>query len=128
MTPSHILHPAGMMVDIQLILGSRSMAPPQWGALYSTTQVGAADNPIRDFMITPIVWDLLNLDPTTFYTLDCTKAYKPFIWQLRAAPVLVSRTAENDPVVFDSHVYLWGAWMRGAIMGCYPWLAARSGP
>lgn len=123
---SALLHPAGMMQEVGLILKASFFAPPAWGTI--TGQVGAADNIMREYAVTPICWDLLDSDPTTFYMLDLTKAFKPFIFQLREAPQLVSRTAENDPVVFDSHRFLWGAWMRGAIMGNYPWLAQRSGP
>lgn len=125
-TPSHILHPDNMLLEVDLILNRAFFANPTWGQI--TGQVGAADNPMRQFKLQSISWSLLDGDASTFYVLDNTKSTKPFIWQLRESPVLAQRTAENDPIVFDTHQFLWGYWARGVPGFDYPFLSARSGP
>src|SRR5258707_909414 len=111
-TPSMILHPDSMLLEVDLILNRAFFANPTWGQV--TGQVGAAENPMRQFKLEGVSWSLLDGDATTFYVLDTTKAYMPFTWQLREAPTLAQRTQENDPIVFDTHQFLWGYWMRGA--------------
>jgi phage major head subunit gpT-like protein len=125
-TPSHILHPDSMLLEVDLILNRAFFANPTWGTI--TGQVGAAENPMRQFKLEGVSWSLLDGDATTFYSLDCTKSFMPFIWQLREAPTLAQRTQENDPIVFDTHQFLWGYWMRGAAGWDYAFLSARSGP
>ena len=124
---SMLLHPAGMLQEVTLILKAGFYSPPTWGTM--TGQVGQLDNATiaREYGIQSLCWDLLDADNTTFYMLDTTKAFKPFIWQLREAPVFAARIAETDPNVFDLHKYLWGYWGRGAPMANYPFLSARSG-
>ena len=124
---THVLHPAGMLQEVTQITKMGFYSPPTWGT--ATGQVGQLDNSAvaREYGIQTICWDLLDADPVTFYVLDCGKAFKPFIWQLREAPVFSARVAETDPVVFDSHRQLWGYWGRAAPLGNYPFLSARSG-
>ena len=124
---THLLHPAGLLQDVTLILKAGFYSPPTWGG--QTGQVGQLDNATlaREYGIQSICWDLLDADPATFYVLDCGKAFKPFVWQLRQAPITVTKIAETDDNVFSSHKLLWGAWARGAPMGNYPFLSFRSG-
>lgn len=51
---------------------------------------------------------------TAWFLLDTTKAVKPFIYQKRKAPVFVSQTDMNSPVVFNQAKYLFGAEARAA--------------
>lgn len=51
--------------------------------------------------------------PNNWWLLDTTKVVKPFIWQLRQSPTTVIRAAPTDPVVFDSHQFLYGVEARG---------------
>jgi phage major head subunit gpT-like protein len=129
-TPNVLLVPPALKLEAELFIKSTFLAPPSWGT--ATGQVGAADNPLRRFGLDPIVWEVLNTGftggNTYWYMLDTTKAFKPFVWQLRQAPVLAVRTNEQDPVVFDDHTYLYGYWARGAPGWNYSFLFARSGP
>jgi phage major head subunit gpT-like protein len=130
-TPDLILIPALLELETSLILKSMFFSPPSWGAV--TGQVGAADNPIRRFGVDYLVNPLLDTTSATnatknWYLLDTTKAIKPFVWGLREAPRLVPRVDENDPIVFDEHKYMWGAWGRATPAWGFAWLSLRSGP
>lgn len=122
-----LLHAAGVLQEVTMILKMGFYSPPNWGAM--TGQVGQMDNSavMREYGIQSICWDLLDADPNTFYLLDCGKAFKPFIWQLRQAPITVAKIAETDDNVFANHQLLWGAWARGAPAFNYPFLSMRSG-
>lgn len=124
---THLLHSAGLLQDVTLILKAGFYSPPTWGG--QTGQVGMLDNSTlaREYGIQSICWDLLDADPATFYLLDCGKAFKPFVWQLRQAPITVAKIAETDDNVFASHKLLWGAWARGVPTWNYPFLSSRSG-
>ncbi len=133
--PNEILVPTALATEAELVLKSTFYAPPAWntigtGASISTAggnaaQVGAADNPIRRFGLDFRIIPELTL-PNYWYLLDTKKAFKPFLWQMRQAPVLAARVQEIDPVVFDTHAYLWGYWARGAPGWGFSWLACRS--
>lgn len=51
--------------------------------------------------------------PNNWWLLDTTKVVKPFVWQLRQAPTTVIRNSPTDPVVFDSHQFIYGVEARG---------------
>jgi phage major head subunit gpT-like protein len=51
--------------------------------------------------------------PTNWWLLDTSKVVKPFLWQLRTAPVFTPRTSPTDPIVFDTHKYRYGIEARG---------------
>lgn len=123
---THLLHAAGILQEVTLILKAAYFAPPAWGGL--TSQVGAADNIMREYGLQSICWDLLDADPNKYYMLDCGKAFKPFVWQLRQAPITVAKVSETDENVWANHQYLWGAWARACPFGNYPFLSHRSGP
>jgi phage major head subunit gpT-like protein len=50
---------------------------------------------------------------TSWWLFDTTKVVKPFIWQLRTAPIFTARVAPTDPVVFDTHKFRYGIEARG---------------
>ncbi len=52
--------------------------------------------------------------PNNWYLLDTTKVVKPFLWQLRTAPIMTSKTSLTDDNVFNAHQFLWGVEARGA--------------
>jgi phage major head subunit gpT-like protein len=68
----------------------------------------------------------LAADPTTWYLLDTTRPIKPFIFQLRQAPVFVSMTSPDDGNVFNRKVFVWGADSRGNAGYTLPFLAAKA--
>lgn len=62
---------------------------------------------------------------TTWYMLDCSRPIKPFIFQQRQAPELVSLTSPTDEYVMLRNKFLYGVKARGAA-GYGPfWLAAK---
>jgi phage major head subunit gpT-like protein len=124
-TPSHIMHAPQLQLEVELVLKSTFAAPPSFGGI--TGQVGSADNPVRRFGMEPICNELLK-NPYTWYVMDNTKAFRPVIWGLRKAPVLVPRTQETDPMVFDSHQFTWGSWGRAVATWGFSQTMARSGP
>jgi phage major head subunit gpT-like protein len=124
-TPNRLMHAPLIKGEVQLLLKSTFFAPPAWSSIGS--QVGAADNPLTRFGVEPIENPLFK-NALTWYLMDCTKATMPFTWALREAIMTVPRVNENDPVVFDSHRFLWGGWGRAAPAWGFSWLAARSGP
>jgi phage major head subunit gpT-like protein len=113
-------------VEANMILKAAYFAPPQWG-VNITGQVGAAENVLKRFGVDYMVNKFLK-NAYTWYLMDTTNSVKPFTWVLRAAPQVTPRISPDDPVVFDTHKLLWGAWMRGCPAWSYSFLAARSGP
>jgi phage major head subunit gpT-like protein len=130
--PTKAMFPSTLCMESQLVLRGQMMAPPQWGVIGSgsganAVQVGAADNPLARFGVTPIQNRYLK-NGQRWYVLDDTKVMKPMIWQEREPAVFAPRVAETDPAVFDRHAYLWGIWGRVAPGWSYSFLMARSGP
>lgn len=50
---------------------------------------------------------------TAWYLIDTSMPIRPIIWQLRSAPSMVTRFAENDPNVFERDMYQMGVRARG---------------
>lgn len=126
-TPNLLLVPSTLQVEANLITKASFFAPPAWGAYAPISgQVGAADNVLQRFGVEVLVNPLLKATKA-WYLLDTTKAFKPFLWVQREAPITVPRMNEDDPVVFDTHKFLWGGWSRACPAWSYSWLFARSG-
>ena len=123
--PNMLMHAPILQTEVDLVLKAMFFAPPTWGTI--TGQVGAADNPIRRFGLEPIVNPYLK-QQTTWYMGDMTRPMKPLLWLNRVSPVMVPRTQETDPVVFDRHMFQWGEWARAAPGFGPSWLLCRSGP
>ena len=70
---------------------------------------------------------ILSIPKIISKTDNVSKPIKPFIWQLRQAPEFVYRITPQDPVVFDTHTYVYGTSARGAIGFSQAWLSSRSG-
>jgi phage major head subunit gpT-like protein len=123
--PKLLMHAPLLKGEVELLLKSTFFAPPAWSTIGS--QVGAADNVITRFGVEPLENPLLN-NAYTWYLLDTTKAFKPFVWVEREAIRIVPRVSPTDPVVFNTHKYLLGGWGRGAPAWNFAFLSARSGP
>lgn len=111
--------------EVNLVFKSSFFAPPAWSTI--TGQVGAAENPIQKYGVTPIFNRWLT-QPFTWYVFDTTRAFRPLIHQVREGVVLTQRVSPSDPVVFDMHKLLWGQYYRAAVAFGPPWMFARSGP
>lgn len=123
--PDLAMFPTTLKLESELVLKSQFFAPPAWGTISS--QVGAADNPLRRFGVEPMVNEYLT-SATKWYLFDTTKTFKPLVWQVREAPRTTPRVSENDPTVFDTHHFLWGAWARAVVGWSFSFLFLRSGP
>ena len=128
-TPTHLMIPPTLRGEAEYVLNNMQAAASvgytTWGA--AQTQVGASDNVVRRLGVS--LHENKNLASfTKWYLMDCSKSVKPLRWILREAPAVTPRVAETDPIVFDSHMYAWGAWARGAPAWSPAWLMARSGP
>jgi len=123
--PNLIMIAPQLMGEAELVLKMSFSAPPSWGSI--TGQVGAAENAVKRFGIDYVMNPYLH-QAYTWYMMDTNRGFRPFIHQIREAVRMVPRVNENDPVVFDSHEYLWGQWLRGAVGWGPSWLFMRSGP
>jgi phage major head subunit gpT-like protein len=122
-----LMHPPTLKAEVELILKSTFFAPPSWGAYAPITgQTGTADNPLRRFGVEPLENEFL-VSNTNWYLLDTTRAMKPFTWVVREPIHMAQRTNETDPVVFDTHKFLWGQWARNCPAWNLPFLSHRSG-
>ena len=129
LTPSHLMVPPTLRIEAEYVLNNMltatNVAYTTWGP--SATQVGAVDNTIKRLGVALHVNKNL-ASFTKFYVMDNTKRVKPLRFIERDAPRITPRVAEDDPVVFDLHQYVWGAWCRGAPAWSPAWLMMRSGP
>lgn len=120
------------------ILNSQFIAAPQYGSVGSGAVgtangpfVGAAENPIKGWTDTLVVPDFSSTSAIQqMWLMLQTKnmPVRPFSWLLRQAPIVTPRVDPSDPVVFDSHQYLYGSEMRGAPAWSLPFLGSISGP
>jgi phage major head subunit gpT-like protein len=126
--PNALMVPETLEIEAMFVLKATTLAPPTWGAFQPLTgQVGAADNQMTKLGCKIIVNPWLS-NTKKWYLFDTTHSMKPFLWIVREAPRIVPRINENDPIVFDSHRFLWGGWDRVAAAPNYSWLFARGGP
>lgn len=70
-----------------------------------------------------VVVDELGNKPDDWFLLDTSRGVKPFIFQNRQAPNLVSLTQQNDRNVFFHKEYIYGVDTRGNV-GYGPWFLA----
>ena len=125
---SCMMVPTTLEVTARFILKATFMAPQQWDTIGNLgTQVGAGDNQLAKMGVDLIVNPFLT-KAQRWYLMDTSHALKPFLWIVREAPRTVPRVNENDPIVFDQHRWLWGAWDRVCPAPNYSWLFYRSGP
>lgn len=128
-TPTDLMVPANLALETDSILNNTASASSvgftTWGA--AQTQVGASDNMYRRFGVKMIVNKNL-ASATKWYLMDLSKSVKPLRWVLKDAVRITPRMNEDDPIVFDSHMFAWGGWGRGAPAWSPSWLMARSGP
>lgn len=128
-TPTMLEHPSTLRGEVEYVLknmlAAASVGYSTWGT--AQTQVGATDNVVARMGVEPYENRML-ASATKWYLQDNSKSVKSMRWLLREAPRITPRVSENDPIVFDSHMYAWGAWARGAPMWSPAWLMARSGP
>ena len=130
--PDQTMVPTQLHFPARTVLQGALFAPPVLGSLgtgavgtANAPFVGAMDNPLRgstDLMMNP---DLV--DPAAWYMHVTKKVIKPYGWALRQAATVTTRQDPTDPVVFDTHTFLFGVEGQGVPVWSLPWLSSRSG-
>lgn len=85
---------------------------------------GATSNINRGIVDVLVVPELAG-QATTWYLLDTSRMIKPFVYQVRQAPQLVSRDQPTDPNVFENREAKYGVYMRDNAGYGLPFLASK---
>jgi phage major head subunit gpT-like protein len=120
------------------ILNNQFIAVPQMGGIGTGAVgtangplVGASDNPLTswtDQLVVPDFSSTAAIQKMWLMLQTKNMPVKPLSWLLRAAPIVTPRTAPSDPVVFDTHQFVYGVEARGAPAWSLPFLGSISGP
>jgi phage major head subunit gpT-like protein len=133
--PDLSMGPPQLKAAMTTVLQSAFYAPPMMGGLGAQAVgtgaanapfVGAMDNPLRGWTDLMINEDFAS-EADEWYMFFTKGPIKPMSWLLREAPDFVARMRPDDPVVFDTHTYLFGSKARGAPAWGIPQLSAISG-
>ena len=115
-------------ITAMTILNAQFFAPSVIGNIGTgTANVGATENMLKGSTDLLMVPDFA-ADPNVWYMFDTKKPLKPILWVQRYAPDFTYRIRPDDPIVFDTHTFVYGSKARGAPGWSLPWLSARSGP
>jgi phage major head subunit gpT-like protein len=109
-------------VIAKLIATGESVAPQQ---MNSITQVGANVNVLKG-TCKVLVLPELSPTPGAWFLADCSKKVKPFVFQDRQAPNVISLRDPTNENVFKRKKYLFGVDTRGASLGGMWFLAAKA--
>lgn len=97
----------------EILLADRITDPGAGGASVTNVNRGTAS-----MLVIP---ELGAASATAWYLADLSKAIKPVIWQLREAPMLISKAQRSDDNVFWDRELVWGTEARGvAGVGFWP--------
>lgn len=113
------------------ILQAQFLGLPQIGSMGSgsgqnAALIGSSTNVLRA-SVDQLTWEALYAAPAAWYMLKTRGPVKPFQIAVNEQYALQSRTNPQDPIVWDTHTFLWG------IVGIYaptwapPFLSSRSG-
>lgn len=119
--PSLLIVPPQLEARARQILNADFIAPSGGFGINSAAQQTNILKGSADLLVIP---ELAN-EPTVWYLVDNTKAIKPFIFQLRKAPVMVPMVDPQSENLFYRKTYIWGVDARGNTGYSLPWLAAR---
>lgn len=122
--PSLLMCGAYLDTVARTILEAQFFSPQSYTGMPGTN-VGNVENVLRN--TSKLLTNVDLSSAAAWYLFDTTRPMKPFLWQLREAPLWVQRIREDDPVVFNTHQYVFGVESRGAPAWNLPWLSMRSG-
>lgn len=122
--PNLLMVPAQLDFTAKTLLQAAYFSPNSFQASPGTL-VGPSDNVLRGSSDILMNGDLTSM--AAWYLFDTSKPMKPVVFQLREAPAWVQRIVPTDPVVFDTHHFLFGVEARGAPAWGPAWLSMRSG-
>ena len=109
-TPNLLVVPPALEVTARSIVNSAFYSPQ---SLNVSNVVAPQTNVLQGICDILVVPELAGQD-TTWYLLDTTKPLKPFLFQLRQAPVFTSLISPSDPKVFWHKKFTFGVDMRCA--------------
>jgi phage major head subunit gpT-like protein len=121
-TPNLLVVPAALEVTARLICEADSVAPQTLGA---NTQVGANTNVLKGTAKVLIIPELAN-QPTQWYLMDTTKGMKPFVFQQRQAPNMITLRDPSNENVFKRKKFAFGVDTRGNAAGGLWFLASKA--
>lgn len=123
--PNLLVVPPQLEATARQILNAEFIAP---AAAFGQNAVGGFQSNVLRGSAELLVVNELSNQATAWYLLDVSKPVKPFIWQVRKAPVLTSLTSPTDPNVFNTKKFLYGVDSRGNGGYALPFLATRNTP
>lgn len=121
-TPNLLLVPPQLEQVARTIMNAEIIAPA--AAMGGNAANVAVTNTMRGSADVLVVPEFAN-EAGVWYLLDTTKALKPFIFQLRKAPVFTFLNSPSDEQVFWHKKFIYGADARGNGGYSLPFLAAR---
>jgi phage major head subunit gpT-like protein len=124
--PDLLVVPPQLYRPALALMKSTTYAIPRTSAANSAGTTSATiDNPMQGWCDVLMVPELA-ADPTRWYLGVTKRAIKPFIFQTRDNPELVSRVNLNDPKVFDQDVFTYGVRARYNVGVTLPFLMFRA--
>lgn len=121
-TPNLLVVPPQLEVIARLICEADSVAPQTLGTI---TQAGANTNVLRGTAKVLVIPELSN-QATVWYLLDTTKGFKPFVFQQRQAPNMITLRDPSNENVFKRKKFAFGVDTRGNAAGGLYFLAAKA--
>jgi len=121
-TPKLLVVPPQLEQAGRNILHADFIAPQMFGG---NLQVGSNQNTLKGTADLIVIPELAG-DPKTWYLLDTSRAVKPFIFQLRQAPMFVQFNDPKSESVFRRKKFVYGVDARGNVGFCLWFLAAKS--
>lgn len=121
-TPNLLVVPPQLEVTARLICEGDSVAPQTLGAI---TQAGANTNVLKGTAKVLVIPELAN-QATTWYLMDTSKGFKPFVFQERQAPQIITLRDATNENVFKRKKFAFGVDVRGAAAGGLWFLCAKA--
>ena len=123
--PNLIIVPPQLEVAARQILQATFIAP---AAAVGMNAAAVQQTNVLTGMCDVLVHPYLANQPTTWYMLDTSQAIKPFVFQLRQAPLFVFKNKPDDSNLFYRKKFVFGVDSRGAAGFTLPYFAAQCGP
>lgn len=123
--------------EVEVVLKNQLVSPGSFGGMGTGVAgsgnapfVGPMDNPTKGWVDPVLVPDWAKtVSYGQMWVLAKTNGpVKPFTLFRRKAAVTTPRVAEDDPLVFDQHLYAFGSYQRLAVAPGLPMLSSVSGP
>jgi phage major head subunit gpT-like protein len=124
--PNLLQFPTQLWASVKTVLQATAFSPSAVSALTGhDTYVGQMDNVFKGMVDLEMTADL-NAQNQTWYLWDTSMPIKPIGRAINTAPNFVIRVNPEDPVVFDTHQYLYGSYSRETPLFGIPWMGLRS--